>query len=556
MSEAVLERKQEQDEDILPFNLLLELRVSDPELVRELMAHAEGRPRDDYAHCALRIGLLALKQARGQIDADTVRHEGERILGDLKHHLEAHASGLGSLLSTSLREYFDPQTGKLPERIERLVKRDGELEQVLRRQVGTQDSELCKTLLAHIGKDSPLLKKLSPDESDGILKALRDTLSEQLEVQRAGVLKEFSLDQEDSALSRLVQKLANQHGDAAKDLKSKIDSVVKEFSLDGDDTALSKLVRRVTEAQRVISSEFSLDNKDSALSRMASHLKDAKSAIDSQLTLDSESSALARLKRELLELLTRQSETALKFQADVKQALDEMKIRRTEAQRSTLHGREFERAVFDFVQQACQKVGDVADFSGHRPGLIKSCKVGDVEVTIGPGHVAANSKIVIESKDEAGYTLANAREEIEKARKNRGAAIGLFVFAKANAPAGLAPFQRLGDDLFIVWDADDTQTDLFLEAGLIVARALCTRQAQNRGAAAADFEGIVKSILDIEKNSNSLDEISTSAESITKSADKILKRVRLAREGIEKQITTLRDLIEDLKLTIPGETAI
>jgi hypothetical protein len=555
MSEAVLERPLENEEAVLPFSILLELNVRDPELIRELKAHPEGRARDEYALCALRIGLLALKQARGQLDADTVRHEGERILGDLKHHLEAHANGLGSLLTTSLKEYFDPETGRLPERIKRLIDRDGELEQVLRRQVGQQDSELCKTLLAHIGKDSPLLKKLSPDESEGILKALRDTLSEQLESQRASVLKEFSLDRDDSALSRLIQKLAAQHGDAAKDLGSKIDAVVKEFSLDGEDTALSRLVRRVTEAQRLISSEFSLDNEQSALSRMAGHLKEARQAIDSQLTLDVETSALARLKRELLDLLNRQAETAQRFQDEVKNALNELRIRRAEAQRSTLHGKEFEQAVYDFVHSASQKVGDVAEFTGHRTGDIKNCKVGDVVVELGPGQAAAGAKIVVECKDEAGYSLPKARVEIEQARKNRGASVGLFVFAKANAPAGLVAFQRLGDDLFIVWNPDDPQSDLYLDAGLLVARALCTRQAQRRGAVTADFETIAKSILDIEKKAGSLEEIATSAESIASGADKILKRVRIAREGIEKQVAALRSLMEDLKSVIPGEAA-
>lgn len=58
------------DEQVLPFALPLELNVTDPELISELLAHPEGKPRDDYALCALRVGLLALKQARGQVDGE------------------------------------------------------------------------------------------------------------------------------------------------------------------------------------------------------------------------------------------------------------------------------------------------------------------------------------------------------------------------------------------------------------------------------------------------------------------------------------------------------
>jgi len=45
-----------------------------------------------------------------------------------------------------LKEYFDPKSGRLAERLGRLVKRDGELEQVLRRHVGGDSSELAQTL--------------------------------------------------------------------------------------------------------------------------------------------------------------------------------------------------------------------------------------------------------------------------------------------------------------------------------------------------------------------------------------------------------------------------
>src|SRR5262245_47541742 len=68
----------------LPFTqVYLELSVTDPDLVKELREHPEGQPRDDYALCALRIGLLALKQARGQLDGDTIRREGAELLGQL-----------------------------------------------------------------------------------------------------------------------------------------------------------------------------------------------------------------------------------------------------------------------------------------------------------------------------------------------------------------------------------------------------------------------------------------------------------------------------------------
>jgi hypothetical protein len=366
------------------------------------------------------------------------------------------------------------------------------------------------------------------------------------------VLSEFSLDNEDSSLSRLVKKLTETSGAASQDLQKRIDEVVKEFSLDAKDSALSRLVRRVTRAQRTISAEFSLDNEGSALSRMSKHLQATSEAIDNHLTLDKEGSALARLKRELLELLQGHAKTNQEFQEEVKRALDEMRIRREIAQRSTVHGKEFERIVHDWLVAECERAGEIADFTGDTVGAIKNCKVGDSVIEMGPDHLAAGARIVVESKDKDGYTLQKAREEIDQARKNRQAAIGLFVFARPRAPDGMAPLQRLGDDLFVAWDPYDRQSDIFLQAGLMVARALSTRKAKQRDACAADLVGIEKAIIDIEKKAESLEEVRTSAETIKSGAEKILNRVRIAREGIVQQVGTLRELMADLKVSVEG----
>jgi hypothetical protein len=96
------------DPETLPFSLPLELTVADPEVVAELIAKQEGRERDNYALGALRLGVLALRQARGQIDANALRHEGEKLLGDV--HLAL--SGPRTRLNYSRRaSRFDPTAG-------------------------------------------------------------------------------------------------------------------------------------------------------------------------------------------------------------------------------------------------------------------------------------------------------------------------------------------------------------------------------------------------------------------------------------------------------------
>ncbi|MEX0701461.1 MAG: hypothetical protein WD069_05135 [Planctomycetales bacterium] len=500
----------------LPYALPLELTVQDPETVAELVSHAEGEERERFALTALRIGVLALRQARGRIDADVVRRESDRLLETLQARFDDHSRHLHDRIAGSLGEYFDPNDGRLHERIERLVRKDGELEAVIRRQIGTEDSELCRTLAVHFGNDSALMRLLRPDQSDGLLASLRDTVEKQLDTQREHVLRQFSLDNKEGALARFIAELCESQDGLTKQLHEKIDVAVRQFSLDDDDSALSRLVRNVREAQQTITSEFSLDD---------------------------ERSALARLRKQLLELMQEDRKTNRDFQEQVKTALAEMRTQRTEAARTTLHGHDFESAVFECIQRQAQRLGDVPTPTGNTPGLIRHCKKGDCVIELGPESAAPGAKFVIEAKEKAGYALPVARAEIEEARKNRAAQVGLFVYSKKCAPPGLEPLGRFGHDVFVVWDAEDPATDVVLQAAVSLARALCVRTHKHDEAVQVDFAEIDRAILEIEKRANSFDEIETSVETIKRQADKIAKTASTARKSLLSQVELLNTRI-------------
>src|SRR5262245_8280019 len=158
--------------------LPLELKVLDREVMDALLGYPEGLARDEFALRALRIGVLALKQAQGQIDATAVRQEGERLLQNVERALQQHQQLLNERLTTQLKTYCDPNDVRFHERIERLIRQDGELEQLLRRNVGDDDSRLCQTLALHVGDGSPLMRVIDPDAGDGLAAALRECIEE------------------------------------------------------------------------------------------------------------------------------------------------------------------------------------------------------------------------------------------------------------------------------------------------------------------------------------------------------------------------------------------
>src|SRR5437660_12831598 len=93
----------------VPKMLRLELDVREPEVIAELCKYPEGPARDALALSALRLGVLALRQASGIIDSAMVKHEGERLLGSIGELLNSNMAQTTNVL----QKYFDPQEGNL-----------------------------------------------------------------------------------------------------------------------------------------------------------------------------------------------------------------------------------------------------------------------------------------------------------------------------------------------------------------------------------------------------------------------------------------------------------
>src|SRR5207253_511966 len=144
-----------------------------------------------------------------------------------------------------------------------LVKRDGELEQLLRAQVGTNDSELCKTLTAHIGEHSPLMKKLSPEQKDGLLATLSQIVERELKSQSERMIREFSLDNPDGVLCRLVKQLTEKDDRLGRNLKDKVDEVINELSLDDESSFFSRLQQSLDKTNKTIDKNLTLDDENS-----------------------------------------------------------------------------------------------------------------------------------------------------------------------------------------------------------------------------------------------------------------------------------------------------
>ncbi|MBU6428522.1 MAG: hypothetical protein KGR26_05910 [Cyanobacteria bacterium REEB65] len=523
-----------------PAVLPLALDIRDPEVVGELWRRPEGAERSQFALAALRLGVLALRQAAGQVDGQAIREAGDRLLLDIRELLSTRATALTLDLATTLKQYLDPASGMLPQRLQALVQPDGEIDRLLKAHVSPDESVLAKTLLAHLGSDSPIFKLLSPTEASGLRAQVTETLEAALKDQRERILQEFSLDSKESALSRVVSELALSQGKLESGFKQQVELVIKEFSLDDQNSALSRLVGRVEGAQRAISAEFSTDNETSALNKLSKVLAETKAEIRSNLTLDDEQSALARLKRELEKAIAGMVEKNQEFQTEVRATLEALKARNAEKIKGTHHGREFEQAVGSVLGAEAQRLGDLFESTGDKPGLMALSKVGDHLIELGSDSQAPGAKIVFEAKEKQGYDLKKALEEMDVARKNRGAQVGVFVYSSRTAPANLLPFARYGSDLVVVWDVEDPATDLYLTAAYSVARALAIRQGVAVGQACEAIEQIEMATRAVEKQIEYLGEIKTWANTVKNNGEKIADRA----DKLQKEITRAVDALD------------
>jgi hypothetical protein len=494
--------------------------VSDPEVLLALSELPDGPARTNFLVTALKVGVLALKAARGTLDSDTLRREGDRVMEELGTRLNTWRSKFEERVTGSLEHYFDPQQGTFTERVHRLTKADGELATVVRQQVAEAQATLSKVFEQFIGENSQLLRMLDPGGDNQLVAALRSSLDAVVQTQNEAILGQFSLDNKNGALVRFLGELTAKHGDLNNALSRDMQAVVAEFSLDKEDSALSRLISRVETAQKSLTAELSLDNQDSALQRLHRMLQ------ENQHTM-----------------LRQQMELASRLDT----AIQTMNARREESAKSTRHGLEFEATLGDHLRTLVQASGDIVQDTGSTTGLKPNCKVGDHVITIGPEKLAAGARIVIEAKESASYDLTRTLEEADTARINRQADVCVFVHSTRTAPPGIPTFQRYGRDIVVKWDADDDANDVWLQAALMVATALSVKAASHDKQDAASFAKIDKAVERIRKSLEGFEEINTSANTARSAAERILNRARLMQEGLSAQVQAIIDEVLKLK---------
>lgn len=511
-----------------------EIRDARPDAVN-IFGELSERQREQLAHDAWSIGLRALANAHSQAQEARLQDVGAALLDDIDRQLKAHVDAQQQTITTVLGRFFDPKDGQVTQRLAAFVDDQGVLARLLEHYLGPQNSVLAQALAQQVGETSPLFKKLSPTDSEGLVKTLEEQLRKVMGDGHAELVRALDPVSEDGAVARFLKSLREELKGADEDRAKQLSAALA--ALDGNDenSLINRLVRETHRARQAVLAAVNPDAPDSPMAIM-------KTALTGLLAEHAKSQA---------ELLRAQQERQEKFEKEVREALTRMETRRIQDQKTPRGGLDFEQAVAEFVTAAVRGAPCVVDLTGNTSGNVSRCKKGDVVVRFTDESAFAGAGVVFEAKRDASYTTQKALDELDAARKNRGAAAGVFVMAKSHAPESFPRFARYGHNVLITWDDQDSTSDAYLHAAVLLGLGLVTRK-KTQGE-----EGDINALHDIEGRIEGelsrLDKMEKYNDSVRRNSDNIGEEIRKANKALDLLLRKAKSTLTALNVELVEE---
>jgi len=308
-----------------------------------------------------------------------------------------------------------------------------------------------------------------------------------LELQLKEYLGEFQKDIQDG-LERYLQDGSGVLPKKLDDLFGDSGQLGRVFSgfFDPESGKLSRLMESHVGPESPIGRTLNPSNKHGVVAILESRVKELVQEqledVTRELSLDTQDSAMSRLQQMLTESFGK-----LNRALGQKEGTDE------EAKKGHVKGIRFEKELYhEFFADLCIGFDDepalVRGISGHLDGN----KTGDLMSTLGESTGAPGANIVVEVKDRE-VKLKDARAELQEAKLNRKAAVGIFVFAEGTEPAEVGDFRRIGDDFFCTVSKDDLAEGrplLYLDTAYRIARAMAVAAQRKESASEVDLSKI------------------------------------------------------------------
>jgi hypothetical protein len=446
-----------------------------PESLTLFAELAEGQ-QEQLAMDAWIVGLCALANAYSQAQEARLQDIGTALVEDIDRQLKAHVASQQQTIATVLARFFDPKDGQVTQRLAAIVDDQGVLARLLEKYLAPQNSVLAQTLARQVGDSSPLFRKLSPTDSEGVVKVLEAQLRKVMNDGHAELVRALDPLAEDGAVARFLRSLREELKGADEDRAKQLATALTALDANDQNSLINRLVRETNSARQAVLHAVNPDAPDSPMAIMRQTL----------------TTLLKEHSQSQTETLKQHQERQERFERGVREALGRLEARRDLDQRTPRGGLDFEDAVVEFITADLRGASCVVEATSNTPGLRARCKKGDLVARFTAESAFDGAGVVFEAKRDASYTAQRAIEELDEARANRDAGAGVFVMAKSHAADGFPRFARHGSNVLVIWDETDASTDPYLHAAILLGMGLATR-----GKRVGD-QGDIEALRDIE----------------------------------------------------------
>ncbi|MFA6458255.1 MAG: hypothetical protein WCV72_02590 [Patescibacteria group bacterium] len=271
-----------------------------------------------------------------------------------------------------------------------------------------------------------LLEAYKPDQREAAaLKAIKIGLIALKDMETVGnvdyVEKEFQKFRQglEIELKNLKEEFAKKLEDADKLIQNQL-----EKNFDSKDGVLPHVLERYLGEGGTLADLFDETQSTSATAKfksiLAEYFDEDASTVVKLLDANNQNSPLYSFKKDLIERLV-SIEKEIKAKESAKEAT------KLEAAKGTQKGFEYEEVVFAELEKVARVFGDTCLPTAKEVGLTLDSKQGDAVVTLNPANTGgATLRIVFEAKDKGMYLNA-LLDELEGAKKNRGATVAVAV---------------------------------------------------------------------------------------------------------------------------------
>ena len=209
-----------------PAELLLKLIVKDDSIIKYLV-HYESPQREDKALEALKVGVIAILSASPSLDTKIVEEKFNEIERNLQEYNEAFKKSLGE----ELKKYFEKEKGDVPTVINSVLGEKGTLSILLKDYFNTENGKVSLLLKQELGPGSAFTKSLDPNDKESVISRMEEMVKVKLESTIEDLIGEFSLDKNNSGMSRMKKLLQDEIAEIKKENNSFFNELREHFKI-------------------------------------------------------------------------------------------------------------------------------------------------------------------------------------------------------------------------------------------------------------------------------------------------------------------------------------